>query len=414
MRVPALALVGAWTPLALLPAQRGLTARLSGQGILIYTYADPAPGGGTLAEARLVQPIVMLDVDAFRRHLLIHATADFEGWTIPNGELAPGDWGEGYVDRRHPHTYVHELMLSAPDVLGRFDVPARISVSAGKGFVPFGSDDPMSRPVERFPVNHHWSQILERALAMAAVQVGRVTVEATLFNGDEPERPGQAPNLSRFGDSWAGRVTLRPLTGLEWQASAANVHSPESRGGAGTDAHKWSSSLRVDRRAGLTQLYGLVEWGRTSEANGAFVFHTVLAEAAVAAGRHRPYYRFERTERPEDARTLDPFRTVRPHLDNSILGIDRWSIHTAGYGVRFGAAADRLDLQPFVEVSYGRIAKVDGGLFDPAAVYGRASFWTASVGLRVGWGMRGHRMGRYGVPMETMDMPGMNMSFRAP
>jgi hypothetical protein len=318
------------------------------------------------------------------------------------------------VDRRHPHTYLHELILSTPDVLHRFDLPVRASLSAGKGFVPFGSDDPMSRPVERFPVNHHWSQVLERALAMAAVHVGRVTVEAALFNGDEPERPSQAPSLSRFGDSWAGRVTLRPVIGLELQTSAATVHSPESRAGAGTDAHQWSTSLRVDRRAGRTRLYGLAEWGRTSEANGTFVFHTVLAETAVAAGRHRPYYRFERTERPEDARTLDPFRTVRPHLDNSILGIDRWSIHTAGYGVRFGAAADGLELQPFVEVSYGHIAKVGAGLFDPTAVYGRATFWTASVGLRVGWGMNGHRMGRYGVPMETMNMPGMALSDHAP
>src|SRR2546426_6549297 len=53
--------------------------------------------------------------------------------------------------------------------------------------------------------------------------------------------------------------------------------------------------------------------------------------------RSQPYYRFERTERPEDMRTLDPFRSVRPHLDNSILGTSRWSIHTLGYGLRLGA-----------------------------------------------------------------------------
>jgi hypothetical protein len=68
----------------------------------------------------------------------------------------------------------------------------------------------------------------------------------------------------------------------------------------------------------------------------------------------------------------------------------------------------RLALEPFVEVSYGQIAKVGGGLFDPATFYGRDSFRSGSVGLRLDWGMRGHRMGHYGVPMETMDMPGMN------
>jgi hypothetical protein len=413
IRAASLALTGAWASLTLLTAQNAPTAKLSGQGILIYTTVDPIPGGGTLGEARLVQPIVMLDAAAFRRRLMLHVSTDFEGWTLPNGELAPGDWGEGYADRRHPHTYVHELVLSLPDVFGRLDGAARTTLSAGKGFVPFGTDDPMSRPIERFPVNHHLSQLLERALAMVAVDVGRATVEAAAFNGDEPASPGDAPNLSRFGDSWAARLTLRPVSGLEWQVSTAAVHSPENRPGAGTDARKWSSSLRADRQLARASLYGLAEWACTSEAGGAFVFHSVLLEAALTTGRHQPYYRFERTERPEEMRTLDPFRTVRPLLDNSVLGITRWSIHTAGYGVRLGPATGRRALEPFVEVSFGRIATVGGGVFDPTTVYGRDSFRSVSVGLRLDWGMRGHRMGHYGVPMEMPETSPMKMSSRA-
>ena len=38
---------------------------------------------------------------------------------MPHGQLATGAYGEGYYDRRHPHTYVHELMLTGADVLGR-------------------------------------------------------------------------------------------------------------------------------------------------------------------------------------------------------------------------------------------------------------------------------------------------------
>lgn len=413
IRAAALALIGSWAPLVLLAGQQKPTATLSGQAILIYTTVDPIPGGGTLGEVRLVQPIVMLDATGFRRRVLLHASADFEGWTLPNGELAPGDWGEGYVDRRHPHTYLHELMTSFPDVLGRLDGAARTTLSLGKGFVPFGTDDPMSRPVERFPVNHHLSQLLERAIGMVAVDVGRATVEAAAFNGDEPTSPGDTPNLSRFGDSWAVRLTLRPLSGLEWQVSTAAVHSPENRPGAGTDASKWSSSLRADRDIGDARIYGLAEWARTSEAQGAFVFHTVLLEAALTTGRHQPYYRFERTERPEESRAFDEFRTVRPLLDNSILGITRWSIHTVGYDIRLRGAKRRLALNPFVEASFGRISTVGGGLFDPAAVYGRDSFRSVSVGLRVDWGMRGHRMGHYGVPMEMPDMSSMDMSSNA-
>ena len=34
-----------------------------------------------------------------------------EGITQPEGELTFGGWGEGYEDKRHPHTLVHEQLL---------------------------------------------------------------------------------------------------------------------------------------------------------------------------------------------------------------------------------------------------------------------------------------------------------------
>ena len=44
----------------------------------------------------------------------------------------------------------------------------------------------------------------------------RSPFEAGLFNGDEPERPGQWPRIGgRFGDSWSGRLTGAPMRGLE-------------------------------------------------------------------------------------------------------------------------------------------------------------------------------------------------------
>ena len=83
-------------------------------------------------------------------------------------------WGEGFIDRRHPHTYLHELMFSFDDLLGKVDGAARLSLAAGKGFAPFGTDDPMVRPVLRYPVNHHLAQILERAVAILGVSSGPV------------------------------------------------------------------------------------------------------------------------------------------------------------------------------------------------------------------------------------------------
>jgi hypothetical protein len=219
-----------------------------------------------------------------------------------------------------------------------------------------------------------------------------------LFNGDEPERPGQWPRVGgRFGDSRAVRATAFPARGFELQLSHVMSHSPEHRPGAGTDQLKWSASGRMERLVGTLDTYGLVEWARTSEAGGFFVFETLLAEGSVRRGRHRLAYRFERTERPEESRGATPFRSPRPHLENSILGTTRWTIHTAGYALDLGTESARWMAQPFAEVSRGSVASVGGGIFDPASFYGRSDFWAVSVGLRLGWGGPMHRMGRYGV-----------------
>ena len=405
LRARGVALGTALLAVLLFPSKGGAQSkpwlRLGANGVLLYTHVDPVPRDRTLSEVRLSQPAIMAHAGAFSNRLRFLGTLNFEGQTIPEGELTPGAWGEGFIDRRHPHTYVHELILSAHDLLGGGDGAAQVSLAVGKGFAPFGTDDPMARPVMRYPVNHHLAQILERAVAIIGARAGPVIAEASLFNGDEPESPGGWPRLSRFADSWSARVTILPRRALELQGSYAMVHSPEHRPGAGTDQHKWSVSGRWDGAVQGFPVYGLIEWARTSEAEGFFVFHSLLAEGAWSRGLSRLHYRFERTERPEEARTLSPFRSVRPHLENSILGITRWAMHTAGYGYRIGRPTAPLNALPFAELTYGRMTEVKGGLFDVSSFYGRSSFWSVSVGVRLNYGARMHRMGRYGVAQDT-------------
>jgi hypothetical protein len=379
-------------------AGQAVTASWGAQAIPALSQTNVVPGHRSLGEARVLLPVAMLHAAALAGRLRLVATANFEKYTILHGELAPGNWGESFEDRRHPHTLVHELMLIGGGP-GAF-------VAVGKGFVPFGTDDPMARPAVMFPVNHHLSQILERAVAMAGVRVRWAALEGALFNGDEPLSPGSWPAWDRFGDSWAVRLTLTPLAGLETQASYAWVHSPENRPGAGPDDRKASVSTRYERG----RWYGEIEWARTATADGFFVFHSVLAEGAVALPRHRPYVRIERSDRPEEERLFaSRFRTLRPLFENSILGITRWTVLTAG---------DALDLRlgglryaPFVEGAWIGIAKVGGGVFDPATFYGRERGASVTLGIRLAIGMSMHRMGRYGPTpagrggAAKMDMP---------
>jgi hypothetical protein len=343
----------------------------------------------------------MLTGHGFGDRLRLAATADLEGWTLDDGELTPGAFGEGFVDRRHPHTFLHEFMLSSSDLLRSWDGPLNLSLSLGKGFVPFGTDDPMSRPTLRFPVNHHYSQILERAVGIAGASLGPVMIEASLFNGDEPTRPEEWPALRRFGDSWSLRATIYPVRGLEFQGSHAQVHSPEHRPGAGLDVTKWSVSGRWSREIRNIPTYLLIEWAESSEADRFFVFDSYLAELQVSPGRHRLYYRLERTKRPEETRTANLFRAFRPHLENSLLGTTDWKIHTVGYGFRLGPVLHGLTFEPFAEMSFATVSKFGPGIFRPQFFYGGTDIVSSSIGLRLDWGMRGHRMGRYGVAADA-------------
>lgn len=363
------------------------------QAILIGTQMRPTPGRITRRELRVVQPVVMVAVQPMRG-LVARTVFNAEAISIEDGELTAGAWGEGFVDRRHPHTAFHEVMLSASTAPGCGALRCRIGGFFGKGFVPFGSDDPMSRPLAAYPVNHHLAQILERAVVGGQVVVGAVTVEGALFNGDEPERPWQWPKVSRFGDSWSGRVTIAPTAGVEIAGSMARVASPEARIGNGPSQRKYHVGARVTRTIGAASLGGLAEWAKTTEVDDAFQFTSALIEVSGSRGDHRLAIRLERTDRPEEERISD-FRDARPRIDNSLVGITRWSLLTMQY--RFRSGAGRLAVEPFAEATVGSIRETAGGIFDVTAIYGGAAVRRVSFGIRLGWADSGHRMGRYGV-----------------
>ena len=376
---------------------------IGAQAIGVVTRESPAIHGRDLTEGYLTQPMVMATVSFWDNALEIIGALDFEGVTLERGELNAGIHGEGYIDRRHPHTYLHELVVTAQRSFGENGV----SFSLGKGFVPFGTDDPMARPFEKYPINHHLAQILERAVAMGVFRTRRVILEAGLFNGDEPESPGDVPNRERYWDSWSGRLTLIPFPQGELQTSYARVRSPENATGGGEDQRKQSASLRLEdaQRSG----YGLLEWARTTDYVGStrsFAFTSILAETWARYGIVSGGLRFERTERPDEERQLDEFRTALPATDLSIIGRSRWTILTAR--VAASLSKQSLSLEPFAEVAQIRFSptlKPSG--FDPTQFYGSSRIWSVTLGAKLSFGMRHMRMGRYG--MATNQKRGMKM-----
>ena len=379
-------------------AQDAGGARISAgfHAIGLGTHATPALTGEAKTESYVTNPLFMVHATAASGRVSLAGSLNFEKWTLRGGELAAGNAGEGYIDRRHPHTWLHEMMATA-------QIPLRageFSFSAGRGFAPFGTDDPMVRPFAKFPANHHLMQIPERLLLVAAVRRGPLGIEAGLFNGDEPTGPTSLGRLRRFGDSWAARLTLRPAAALELQAGHARVESPEHALGGGLDQRKWSASARWAEELRSRRLYGLLEWGETYEyASGvrAYVFTTVLAEAGVGLRDWRTALRFERTTRPEEERLADPFRSVRPHGDENIVGATRWNTVTLQAARAFSVRA--LGLEPFAEAARSGVSEITGAIFDPLEFYGSTSLWNLSLGIRVRAGVQHARMGRYGAAL---------------
>ena len=364
----------------------------------LITHVSPILAGAAKTEAYLTQPTLLGDAAALGGAVRARAALSLEGVTLERGELGAGASGEGYVDRRHPHTYVHELVVS-----GQYDVRrSAASVAAGRGFAPFGTDDPMMRPFVKFPVNHHLGQVLERLVLIVGVRTGPLAAEAGVFNGNEPLDAEDMGSLERFGDSWAGRVTLVALEGLEVQASHAWIESPELPSGGGWDQRKWSASARYEHEHPSGVLYALAEWNRTTlvdRGSDVFAVGSLLAEAALAVGAWRPALRLERSERPEEQRAGDPFRTPWPHGGGHVLGITRWTSASARIERTIGTGA--FGIAPFLEGSVAHVTETAGGLFDPLEFYGSATIWTINVGARLRAGWHPSRMGRYGVAATT-------------
>lgn len=360
------------------------------------TRVGPALNGRARSDLQVTQPMITFRATRASAHIRLAAMLNFERWTMPGGEPVPGIWGEGFIDRRHPHTVLHEVMLTGVASRGRIQA----SLAGGKGFVPFGTDDPMVRPFTKYPANHHLSQVMERIQLVSALRLSpRLAIEAGVFNGDEPLSPTAGPQWRRFGDSRAARITVWPSPTVEVQGSLAAVRSPEFLRPDGLDHDKRSVSLRWTPSAGALR-YAQVEWARTEEGyrdRPIIAYGSALAEASWRLARWSLAARAEQTTRPEDERLLDPFRTSRPPNHLQILGMTRWRIATLQVG-RDVTLLPRTASEFLCGVSYANSSPLlRPVLLDPRNISGADVAWHLAFGLRLSRGAMSARTGRYGV-----------------
>lgn len=366
------------------------------QAFPTYTHAPRDDG------FYVTQPALMFNIEAPSSRLALRTTINLEGATQPGGELTFGSWGEGFIDRRHPHTYLHELMLSYNS---RSAEAVGWSISAGKGFAPYGTDDPMMRPVLKYPTNHHLSQILERWTINGIWSSRSWSIEAGVFGGNEPEGPSDLSNIESFGNSFSARLTHRIGEGIAgawpYEFAASFGYVVEKHDDERDVVRLYNVAFRHEHDHGRVHMYALIE-ASLSDPDEADGYWSVLGEGSLQIGRHKPYGRIELATRPEYEReglSGDDFYRYEHHAD--AIGATRWLILSGGYGMT--ASPLPLSLRPFVEAQY-HFVRAERGPIDVRALFREKRFWTFSVGLRAFLGGDPMRMGAYGIldPMTMM------------
>jgi hypothetical protein len=194
------------------------------------------------------------------------------------------------------------------------------------------------------------------------------------------------------------------------------VKSPEYREGQGLDQRKAHVALRYARDNEGLYRYALFELARTTDVDrgrSLYSFDAALGEGAMCRRNFGLALRWERSDRPEEERLVDLFRSARPATDVSILGITRWTTLTGAASLPSLALAP-MRATPFVELARVTPDRTTAAVFDPVRFYGSNPMWRASAGLRVGIGAaHDHgRMGRYGAASDaaSVSMPSQNHS----
>lgn len=217
---------------------------------------------------------------------------------LASGETADGV--EHLVDRQHPHDFFMELSASVSQPIG--ENASAFFYGGLPGEPAFGPPAFMHRQSintsPAAPISHHWldSAHITFGVLTAGVIVGDVKVEASRFNGREPDQFRWNIETAPL-NSTSVRLSANPMPQLSLQASWADLKEPEQLE-PGVDQKRWSASASYTRQFGEDGWWATTAaWGRKTiegESDDAWVL-----ESSVGKGPWTLFGRAERTENSE-------------------------------------------------------------------------------------------------------------------
>ncbi|HYV85912.1 MAG TPA: hypothetical protein VFB49_08390 [Patescibacteria group bacterium] len=262
-------------------------------------------------------------------HFMTYASRPAGAWTMtlvgmfslepatirPEGSPLLFQRGETYndiliVDRQHAHDLFVQLGAEWTRPLTQSSSLRLFAGLVGEPAVgpaayphrPSASEIPMA------PLSHHNqdSTHISDDVLTAGYTVSMVSIEGSLFHGQEPDEDRWDLDQGPL-DSYAGRLTVRPVRGLEIQVSACHREEPEALEEGDqtrvTASASWErswegGSIAALASSGKNELPGgLVEWGHLLEATW---------------NLHRRHFIYGRAERVDRDLYELTFKTQRP------------------------------------------------------------------------------------------------------
>lgn len=234
------------------------------------------------------------------------ATVGDDGYPLllQSGETSGG---MPLVDRQHPHDLFMELAA-------RYRHP----IAGGVGLEIYGgpAGEPALGPVAfphrpsamlapLAPLGHHWldSSHITFGVATVGVTSSRVKLEASAFNGREPDEDRWDLDLRGF-DSWSARVQVAPVRDVALQLSYGHLNAPEALH-PGIDVQRWTASVLHGTSIAPGYLASTLAWGRNDPSEGPST-NALLAESALDGRRWGgPFVRLEVVEKAGEDLAMD-------------------------------------------------------------------------------------------------------------
>jgi hypothetical protein len=314
--------------------------------------------------------------------LSLRGMVSAEPWTIrgcgypdllATGEICKGD---NIHDRQHPH----DLFM---EVAAEYDRPLmktlRWQVYGGPAGEPALGPAAYPHRPSAFenplaPIAHHWldSTHITFGLVTAGVYGRRWRVEASAFNGREPDPVRTDFDLAPL-DSFSGRVSVAPTSGVAVQVSAGRLREAEQGVGRQprTDVDRATASVSYHRRLGDGGLWATtVAYGVNSEISiipqGLIpqTTHAVLLESSATPNDRQTWFgRLEVVGKPADDLHAHEYATLVFTVAKLQAGYVRHVTTWNGLVAGVGGTAMASVVPPLLAPRYGGRVAPGFGVF---------------------------------------------------